>query len=62
MLLGLGLVLIVEGMIYALAPDLSRRIVAMLRALSDAELRRVGILAALLGLVLAWSATLLGVN
>lgn len=62
MLLGLGLVLIVEGMIYALAPDLLRRIVALLGALSDAELRRVGILAALLGLVLAWSATLLGVN
>ncbi|WP_264210334.1 DUF2065 domain-containing protein [Leisingera thetidis] len=55
-LLALGLVLIAEGLVYALAPSLVERLLEMLRALSDAQRRNAGLAAVALGLILVWLA------
>ncbi|MCL6284401.1 DUF2065 domain-containing protein [Ruegeria sp. 2012CJ41-6] len=59
-LMAFGLVLIVEGLVYALAPSLVERMLEMLRTLPDAARRQVGILSMVLGLILVWSAYQLG--
>lgn len=60
-LLALGLVLIVEGLVYALAPSLVERMLEMLRSLPEAARRQTGLLSVLLGLILVWLAHWLGV-
>ncbi|MDP5216801.1 DUF2065 domain-containing protein [Ruegeria sp. 2205SS24-7] len=59
-LMALGLVLIVEGLVYALAPSLVERMLEMLRTLPEAGRRQVGILSMVLGLILVWGAYQLG--
>lgn len=59
-LLALGLVLIAEGLVYALAPSLVERLLEMLRALSEAQRRNAGLAALALGLLLVWLAFQLG--
>lgn len=59
-LLALGLVLIVEGLVYALAPSLVDRMLIALAALPPEARRLAGLLAMLLGLVLVWGAKTLG--
>ena len=59
-LLGIGLVLIVEGLVYALAPSLLERILESLRLLPEAALRQVGLLCVVAGLILVWGAFQLG--
>ncbi|MEM1004084.1 MAG: DUF2065 domain-containing protein [Pseudomonadota bacterium] len=59
-LLAFGLVLIVEGLAYALAPSLVERMLDALRALPDAARRLVGLLCVVSGLVLVWGAYQLG--
>lgn len=59
-LLALGLVLVVEGLAWALAPDLLERMLVMLRDLPRAARRQVGLLGIALGLVLIWAARLVG--
>ena len=44
-LMALGLVLIVEGLAYALAPSLIERVVEVLRSLPQSMLRQMGLLA-----------------
>lgn len=61
-LLALGLVLIVEGLAYALAPSLIERVLEMLRTLPEAMRRQIGILAMVMGLLLVWGAFQLGVT
>ena len=58
--LALGLVLIVEGLAYALAPSLVEQMLEMLRMLPEATRRHVGLLAIALGVVLVWVARALG--
>jgi len=60
--LALGLVLILEGLAYALAPSLVERMLEALRAmpLAAAARRMMGQLAILLGLALLWLARYLG--
>lgn len=58
--LALGLVLIIEGLAYALAPSLIERMLEALRALPLAARRMMGQLAILLGLALLWLARYLG--
>ncbi|SDI15978.1 DUF2065 domain-containing protein [Lutimaribacter saemankumensis] len=58
--LALGLVLIVEGLAYALAPSLVEQMLEMLRMLPEATRRNVGLLAMALGVVLVWMAKALG--
>ncbi len=59
-LLAFGLVLIVEGLAYALAPSLVERMLEALRAMPDQARRLVGLLCAVSGLVLLWAAYQLG--
>lgn len=59
-LLALGLVLIAEGLVYALAPSLVERLLEMLRMLSEEQRRHAGLAALALGLILVWLAFRLG--
>ena len=59
-LLALGLVLIVEGLVYALAPSLLDDILATLKAMSHEQRRLAGLAAFALGLALVWLAKSLG--
>lgn len=58
--LALGLVLIVEGLAWVLAPSLIERMLEMLAALPEAARRQVGALALVTGLILLWIAFRLG--
>ncbi len=59
-LLALGLVLIVEGLVYALAPWLVEDLLAALRDMSIDARRLVGLGALALGVALVWLASVLG--
>ncbi len=59
-LLAFGLVLIVEGLAYALAPSLVERMLEALRAMPDQARRLIGLLCAVSGLVLLWAAYQVG--
>lgn len=58
--LALGLVLIVEGLVYVLAPSLVEQLLIALRALPIDSRRMVGLLALALGVVMVWVAKTLG--
>jgi uncharacterized protein YjeT (DUF2065 family) len=60
LLLALGLVMIVEGLAYALAPSLVERMLEMLRSLPEAAVRQVGWLVVVSGAILVWMAYWLG--
>jgi hypothetical protein len=60
-LLALGLVLVVEGLAYVLAPSLVERLLEMLRALPLDQRRTAGMAALALGVALVWLAHQLGV-
>lgn len=55
-LLALGLVFVVEGLIYALAPSFVEDLLAALRRFPIEHRRLVGFLAIVLGLILVWIA------
>jgi uncharacterized protein YjeT (DUF2065 family) len=59
-LLALGLVLIVEGLVYALAPSLLEQMLVALSALPAEARRLMGAIALVLGLILVWAAKTLG--
>jgi uncharacterized protein YjeT (DUF2065 family) len=59
-LLAFGLVLIVEGLAYALAPSLIERMLEALRDMPEQARRLVGLLCVISGLVLLWGAQQLG--
>jgi len=46
LLIGFALVLLVEGLIYALAPNLMKRLLAQVGAMSESTLRSGGVVAA----------------
>lgn len=58
--LALGLVLIVEGLVYALAPSLVEQLLEALRALPIESRRMLGLGSLAFGLVLVWCAKMLG--
>ncbi|MFQ3183345.1 MAG: hypothetical protein ACI901_000438 [Octadecabacter sp.] len=60
-ILALGLVLIVEGLVYALAPSLVEELLAALRELPLEIRRLVGLTALAIGMTLIWVAANLGV-
>ena len=60
LLLALGLVLIVEGLVYALAPSLLEHILAALAQLSIDQRRLLGLASLAVGLVMVWAAKQLG--
>jgi uncharacterized protein len=59
--LALGLVLIVEGLAYALAPSLVERMLEVLRSLPESARRQVGLVTLVIGVILLWIAHQLGV-
>ena len=61
LLLALGLVMILEGLVYALAPSLLERMIEVLRSLPEAAVRQIGALVIVGGLVLVWIAFQIGV-
>ncbi|HKL54951.1 MAG: DUF2065 domain-containing protein [Roseovarius sp.] len=58
--LALGLVLILEGLVYALAPSLVERFLIALSTLSEENRRLLGLVAMAIGLVMVWAAKALG--
>lgn len=58
--LALGLVLIIEGLAYALAPSLLERMLEALRMLSEDQRRIMGLGALAFGLLMVWVAKTLG--
>lgn len=59
-LLALGLVLLVEGLVYALAPSLVEQMLVALAAIPPEARRLLGLLALVVGLALIWVAKALG--
>lgn len=59
-LLAIGLVLVIEGLVYALAPSLVEQLLAALRELPEGQRRTLGLAALALGLVLVWLGKSLG--
>lgn len=59
-LLALGLVLVVEGLVWAIAPRMIEDMLAALRQLGADQRRLVGLLAVALGVTLVWMARALG--
>ena len=59
-IMAIGLVLIVEGLAWMLAPSLLEQLLQSLRALSLEMRRQVGALALVIGLILLWIAQQLG--
>jgi len=59
-LLAIGLVLLVEGLVYALAPRLVEQMLETFRALPEEARRLLGLTAMALGLALVWLAHALG--
>lgn len=60
-LLALGLVMIVEGLAYVLAPLLIERMLEALRSLPEAVRRQLGALVLVSGLICVWLAFFLGI-
>ena len=60
-LLAIGLVLIVEGLVYALAPSLIEDLLDRLRTLPLEARRMMGLAALTVGVLLVWLAKTLGV-
>ena len=50
----LGLVLVIEGLLYALAPRLARRMMSAAREMSDDQLRLGGVVATIVGVGVVW--------
>lgn len=59
-LLALGLVLVVEGLVYALAPRIVEQMLEALRMMPVEARRLMGFLAMVIGLALVWLAKALG--
>ena len=59
-LLAIGLVLIVEGLVYALAPSLVEELLDTLRALPLETRRVMGLVALAVGVAVVWLAKSLG--
>ena len=59
--LGLGLVLVIEGLVFALAPSRLDEIVEIMAKLTPEQRRSIGLVAVALGVGLVWLAKTLGV-
>ncbi len=59
-LLALGLVMIFEGLVYALAPSFLERMLELLREMPEGAVRQIGALVIVAGLVLVWVAFQIG--
>ena len=53
-LVGLGLVFVIEGLVYAVMPAAMRNMVVEVTKLPDAQLRRAGLAALCFGVFVVW--------
>ena len=51
-----GLVLVIEGLLWALAPQTGRRLLEMLNEMAPSDVQRIGFAAVIAGVVLVWLA------
>ena len=58
----IGLVLIIEGLAYALAPSLIERMLQMMAETQEQARRIMGALGLVIGLILVWVAHLMGLS
>jgi uncharacterized protein YjeT (DUF2065 family) len=49
-----GLVLVIEGLLYALAPHVTRRMMSAAQQMSDDQLRIGGVVATVAGVAVVW--------
>jgi uncharacterized protein len=56
LLAGLGIAMVLEGLLWALAPDSARRMIAELSSMADNQLRPVAWIIVAAGCVLVWLA------
>lgn len=61
LILAFGLVMILEGLVYALAPTLLERMLELLREMPETAVRQIGALVVIGGFLLVWVAFQLGV-
>lgn len=61
-LLALGLVLVVEGLVFALAPSRMEDIVALMARMPRETRRLIGLMALATGVVFVWAARALGLS
>lgn len=54
LVVGIGLVLVIEGLLWALVPDLARRLLEAASAVPQTTLRTAGWSSVLIGLALVW--------
>ena len=54
-LIGFGLILVVEGLIYAIAPEGMKKLLLRMVELPASTLRTAGLFSAIIGLVLLWA-------
>lgn len=54
LLTAVGLILVIEGSLYALFPDGMKRVMAQVLAMPSGSLRTVGVVAVALGAALVW--------
>ena len=54
LLTAVGLVLVIEGLLYALAPHLTRRMMNAAQGMSDDQLRLGGVVATIVGVGVVW--------
>jgi uncharacterized protein YjeT (DUF2065 family) len=59
--LGFGLVLVIEGLVFALAPSRLDDLVAAMAALTKDQRRVIGLVAVALGVGLVWLARAIGI-
>jgi uncharacterized protein len=59
--LGLGLVLVIEGLVFALAPSRLDELVEMMASIGQDQRRVIGLVAVALGVGLVWLGRSLGV-
>ncbi len=53
-LTALGLVLVIEGLLYAIAPDGAKKMMATMQSLPAEQLRFAGLIAATVGVIVVW--------
>jgi len=51
---GLGVALVLEGLLWALAPDLARRILAQIAGLANSRIQMAAVVAVAFGVLLVW--------
>jgi len=54
LIVAIGLVFVIEGLIYALVPGAMRNMVGEMAKLSDSSLRRFGLIALCFGVFIVW--------